>query len=201
MNPIIKIYLNVLSIISLLIMASAGITGCTGRSNLPAQTLYEIQYGPDPQNRFDLSLPEGRTMDTPVIILLHGGGWTSGGKSDYDFLREYFSLRGFAVVSVNYRLARINGKGVGEILDDVSMVLTLVRKNSGSWTYSRDRVFIAGHSAGAHIALLYAFTRDPGRSIRGVISFCGPTDLTDPDLKQAFDRMQVDDIKPGSKTV
>ena len=181
----------------MLMITSPAATGCTGGSNNQAQTLYDIPYGADPLNRVDISLPAGRTLKTPVIILLHGGAWISGDKSDYNFLREYFSIRGFAVVSVNYRLARITGKGFDDILEDLSKVMVLVRDNSGNWIYSKDLVFIAGHSAGGHMALLYSFTRDPERRIRGVVSFCGVTDLTDPDLKRAFDRMQLGDLKPG----
>ncbi|HPS59155.1 MAG TPA: alpha/beta hydrolase [Spirochaetota bacterium] len=199
MNPVIKTCLNVPLMIFLLVITSHAITGCTCGSNNQAQTLYDISYGADPRNRVDISLPAGRTLKTPVIILLHGGAWISGDKSDYNFLREYFSLRGFAVVSVNYRLARVTGKGFDDILEDISKVLILVTENSGSWVYSKDLVFIAGHSAGGHMALLYSFTRDPEGLIRGVVSFCGVTDLTDPDLKRAFDRMQIDDLKPGGR--
>lgn len=183
-----------LLIVSLLTTSAPG---CTGRTGKQAQTLYNIPYGSDPLNVFDLSLPEGRTMDTPVIILLHGGAWISGDKKDFDFLREYFCTRGFAVFSVNYRLARLTGKGIDNILEDISGVVELARGKSGIWIYSKERLFIAGHSAGGHMALLYAFTHDSGRFIRGAVSFCGVTDLTDPELKRSFDRLQLDEVKSG----
>ena len=138
----------------------------------------------------DISLPEGRTESTPAIMLIHGGAWTGGDKRDFSYLRGYFSGRGFAVLSVNYRLAKIKGTGLKNILDDMEYAVSYVRKQSGNLTYSRDALFLAGHSAGGHIAFLYTFSRAQEKSIRGVVSYCGLFDLTDPELELFLSRLQ-----------
>ncbi len=168
--------------------------GCKPARPLPSQTILDISYGPDKENTLDISLPEGRTLDTPVIILVHGGAWTGGDKSDFEFLRGYFFDRGFAAISINYRLAKIKGAGLRNILDDMDHVIAYVKEKSGYWTYSRDVIFLAGHSAGGHISLLYSFSRAPDGTIRGIVSYCGLADLTDPELEKFLSRMH--EIQP-----
>ncbi len=163
--------------------------GCKPLRPLPSENFLDVPYGPDRQNTMDVSLPGGRTGDTPVIILVHGGAWTGGDKSDFSFLRGYFFDRGFAAFSVNYRLAGVKGSGIGDILDDMENAAAFVKEKSSHWSYSSDVIFIAGHSAGGHIALLYSFSRASGDTIRGVISFCGLADLTDPELEKFLNRM------------
>ncbi len=170
---------------ALLVIAS----GCKPHKPLPALTTCDIQYGPDKKNTMDISLPEGRTDATPVIILIHGGAWTGGDKSDFAFLRRYFSDRGYAAFSVNYRLAKTKGTGIINILDDIDRLITFIKEKSGNWTFSRDVIFLTGHSAGGHIALLYSFSRSTEGTIRGVVSYCGLADLTDPELEMFLSRM------------
>ena len=165
------------------------IAGCNPHRPLPSFTICDIPYGPDKENTMDISLPEGRTADTPVIILVHGGAWTGGDKNDFSFLRRYFSDRGYAAISVNYRLARIKGTGMRNILDDMDYVIAYVKEISDDWTFSREVIFLTGYSAGGHIALLYSFSRATGGTIRGVVSYCGLADLTDPDLEISLSRM------------
>jgi acetyl esterase/lipase len=174
-------------------IALAALNGCKN----PSQELIGIQYGSDPRNSFDISLPAGRTKHTPVIVLIHGGAWTGGDKSDFNYLRKYFCNKGFAVISVNYRLANIRGGGFDHIFDDISDAVSLIREKSDVWVYSRDQIIVVGHSAGGHIALMYGFTRASGTFLRGVVSFCGVIDLTDPELKEMLRKMRINEAKSG----
>jgi len=163
--------------------------GCKPHRPLPSYTQRDIQYGPYKENTMDISLPEGRTGDTPTVILVHGGAWTGGDKSDFSFMRGYFYSRGFASFSLNYRLARIKGTGIRNILDDMDCAVTYIKEKSSYWTYSRDAIFLIGHSAGGHIVLLYSFSRAIDGTVRGVVSFCGLADLTDRNLEISLSRM------------
>lgn len=173
--------------------------GCKPDGFLPPLTLTDISYGADKENTLDVSLPEGRTGATPVIILIHGGAWTGGDKSDFSYLRGFFSRKGFAVFSINYRLARVSGTGLSNIIDDMDSVIKFVREKSGPWTFSKDAVFLAGHSAGGHIALLYSFSRAGEGSVRGVVSYCGFADLTDPELEKFLVRMHENENKNSNE--
>ena len=174
--------------------------GCKPHMPLTAQAICDIQYGPYKENTLDISLPEGRTGSTPVIILVHGGAWTGGDKSDFSFLRGYLSDRGFAAISVNYRLARVKGTGISNILDDMGYVIAYVKEKSYYWTFSRDIIFLTGYSAGGHIVLLYSFSRAAEGTIRGVVSYCGLTDLTDPDLEMSLRRMNENETPLAKKS-
>lgn len=65
-------------------------------------------YGTDATQKMDVFLPEGRsTATTKVVVLIHGGSWSSGDKSDFT---DYFDtlkkrVPGYAIFSINYRLA------------------------------------------------------------------------------------------------
>lgn len=188
----------ILPLISLILFSALlmVIVGCKPHRPLPSYTVCNISYGPDKENTMDISLPEGRTESTPVIILIHGGAWTGGDKSDFSFLRGYFCNRGFAAFSVNYRLARVKGSGLKNILDDMVYMIESIKEKSGYLKYSRDVIFLAGHSAGGHIAMLYSFSRAPEGTIRGVVSYCGLFDLTDPELVKFLSRMQENESTP-----
>lgn len=179
--------------------ALAIIAGCNPQTQPPSYTMKDISYGPDKENTMDISLPGGRTEATPVIILIHGGAWTGGDKSDFSFLRGYFSDRGFTSFSVNYRLAGIKGKGLRNILEDMDNIIAFIKEKSGYWTYSQDAIFLAGHSAGGHIALLYSFSRAPEGTIRGAVSYCGLFDLIDPELEKSLARMPGNEPIPGKE--
>lgn len=175
------------------------IAGCRPQTQLPSYAMNDISYGPDRENTIDVSLPKGRTVDTPVIILIHGGAWTGGDKSDFAYLRGYFSRKGFAAFAVNYRLARVEGTGLRNILEDMDYAVAFIKEKSGEWTFSKKTVFLAGHSAGGHIALLYSFCRVREGSIRGVVSYCGFADLTDPELGMFLKRMDENENRTSNK--
>ncbi len=191
----------ILPLAYLIIISSllAVIAGCKPHMPLPSYTVCNISYGPDKENTMDVSLPGGRTKSTPVLILIHGGAWTGGDKSDFSFLRGYFCSRGFATFSVNYRLARVKDTGLKNILADMDQIIESVKEKSGYWKYSHDMIFLAGHSAGGHIATLYSFSRAHEECIRGVISYCGLFDLTDPELVKFLSRMQENEGQPAKK--
>lgn len=201
-----KIFKNryyLISMTGFIIFFSAVLTiipSCKYKKTLPSSTIRDVSYGPDKENTMDISLPENRTAATPVIILIHGGAWTGGDKNDLSFLREYFSDRGFAVFSANYRLAAVEGTGLKNILDDIGNAVEYVRNKSSYWTYSPGLMFIAGYSAGGHIALLYSFSSPPRSSVRGVISYCGLSDLTDPELEIFLKRMQRNELSAAKRS-
>lgn len=93
----------------------------------------------------------------PVVILVHGGGWQTGSKSSASFVTNkvaYFSARGFVTVSINYRLspAVVHPAHV----DDVAAALAWTRRNIPAHGGDPERIFLLGHSAGAHLVSLIA---------------------------------------------
>src|SRR3990170_3852631 len=75
---------------------------------LPPKKLTNVAYGADSMQRMDIHLPANRsTNSTKVLVLIHGGGWASGDKSEFStaitFLQK--KLPDYAIFNINYRLA------------------------------------------------------------------------------------------------
>jgi acetyl esterase/lipase len=88
-----KKYLFLFITLSSLLIFSTSCSSDDPNQILEAETRLNVSYGQHPRQVYDLYLPEGRTQEnTKVIVLVHGGGWTSGDKSDMsnvvDYLRE-----------------------------------------------------------------------------------------------------------------
>src|SRR5690242_1320535 len=101
-----KLFLGIIR--SALLFTSCQKDQGAGPVPLSAETKLNIAYGSDPTQNMDIYLPSGRTTaSTKVIILVHGGGWNQGDKSDFtayvDTLKK--RLPGYAVFNINYRLA------------------------------------------------------------------------------------------------
>jgi acetyl esterase/lipase len=112
--------------------------------------------------------------DLPVVIYVHGGGWTGGDKTEIGVKPAYFTARGFVFVSVNYRL--IPHAWPAEQADDVAEAVAWVREHSAAYGGDGRRLFLLGHSAGAHLSALVASNpahlRRAGlepRALRGVV--------------------------------
>ncbi|WP_225036238.1 alpha/beta hydrolase [Winogradskyella sp. SM1960] len=140
-----------------------------------------VSYGDDSDQVFDLYLPANRTMDTKTIILVHGGGWTSGDKADMNEIKDFIKdqLPNYAVVNINYRLADADNPPYPMQINDITSVVNHLKANQSDYTISNDLGFI-GTSAGAHLSLLYSYAFDSDSNVDMVASIVGPTNFTDP---------------------
>lgn len=145
--------------------------------------LNDVSYGLSPKQKMNIFLPAGRDESTHVIILIHGGGWQAGDKSDFDLFGSMFADSGIAAITINYRYASIVDKvGYTEILDDIEKAIACLSDSSENYTINTGSVCLLGHSAGGHLSLLYAYRNNLGNVVNKVVSLAGPTDLTDPQL-------------------
>jgi len=150
-------------------------------SNLPAATLYEVCYGEHQRNMMDVFLPARRNTSTPVVVLIHGGSWSSGNKSDMHILANLFAQTyGVAAVCINYRLLPENA--LPAQMEDIHAVLAQVATHQPEWHISANSFFLMGMSAGAHLALLYSYGYDTQQVVKGVVSMCGPTNFDLPEM-------------------
>jgi acetyl esterase/lipase len=146
---------------------------------LPAETLTNIAYGEDPKQQMDIYLPAGRdTINTKLIILLHGGGWIRGDKSEFDpyvaALQE--RLPGYAFANINYRLYDNGLHRFPDQENDVKAAVDFLANKSAEYGFSKNFVLI-GASAGAHLALLQGYKNTGTIKPKAIVSFFGPTDL------------------------
>lgn len=133
----------------------------------------DIAYGPLPRHRLDLYTPRDGAGDAPLVVFLHGGAWRSGSKDTYGFLGEAFASRGIATAVPNYRL--YPEVRFPAFVEDCALAM--------GWAQSAPEAprgvrVLAGHSAGAHVAMLLAL--DPrwlAAKPAGVVGIAGPYDF------------------------
>ncbi|MBA3699467.1 MAG: alpha/beta hydrolase [Planctomycetes bacterium] len=115
---------------------------------------------------------EGRPQ--PVIIAMHGGGWSGGSVSEGAACHRYLAAHGYLVYSIAYRLAPATP--FPGALDDVQAARVWVTAHAADSGGDPSRLILMGRSAGAQLALVAAYER-PDPSIRAVVSWYGPVDL------------------------
>lgn len=171
------------------------------------QVVRNISYGAHPLQQMDVLMPENYTVETPVVFLIHGGGFVMGRKEDFEIPAQLFCKEGFVVVNLSHRLIDANwfsksgkaaktGVKIGDQLEDVEIAMQLFKRKAGSWNVSTERLFIAGHSAGAILGMLYMLQEGRHEGIRAAGNWAGVTDLTLPtdmfgSFLQPWQRQQV----------
>lgn len=155
----------------------------------------DVPYGPDERQKLDVYAPKG-VKDAPVLVFVHGGSWRDGDKSDYPFLGESFANEGFVTVIISYRLAPQTV--FPGFVEDAALAIKWVKDNAAKHGGSPTRIYLMGHSAGAHIAALIAL--DPSylkavgldrNALSAVIGVAGPYDFEkfiaeSPQLREVF---------------
>lgn len=146
-----------------------------------AYVALNVFYGSDENQVFDIYLPENRTTSTKTIILIHGGSWVSGDKSDMNTIKSFISTLhpNVGIINMNYTLAGVNNPPVPMQTEDISAVVDYLSTNKSSLIISDDIGFI-GVSAGAHLSLLWSYAYDANNQVDMVCSIVGPTNFTDP---------------------
>lgn len=145
---------------------------------LPEKVLIDVAYGPDPKQNLDVYLPAGRTDTTKFIVLIHGGAWSHGDKSDWDpympVIRE--RLKGYAIFNINYRLASPAGNFFPTQENDIKSAIQLIHSRIKEYSIS-EKMVLMGSSAGAHLSLLHGYKHNAPLKAKAIVSFFGPTDM------------------------
>lgn len=135
----------------------------------------------------------------PGVVLIHGGAWRAGDKSGYRAWGISYAQLGVAAFSLNYRLSQV-AKYPAAVEDCIDAVRWL-RTHAEEFHLDRDRLGVEGGSAGGHLALMVAFMEPDSSAVdshgqplknwvRCVVSFAGPTDLTDAESIEASTEKQ-----------
>jgi len=118
----------------------------------------------------------------PVFLFWHGGSWKSGDKERYRFVGARLARQGFVVAIPNYRLAPEDSFPAFE--QDAALAVRWMSDHARDFGGDPARMFLSGHSAGGHIALILAlddrYLRAVGLApscLAGIVSLAGPTGL------------------------
>jgi acetyl esterase/lipase len=132
----------------------------------PKPTLAEVRYGTHERHVLDFWKADS-DKPTPLVFVIHGGGWQSGGKERVvKFINiEEVLAAGISVVSINYRYvkqAEADGvkPPVKAPLHDAARALQFVRSKAAEWNIDKARIGATGGSAGACSSLWLTFHDD-----------------------------------------
>lgn len=186
----------------LLLSLSASFSAC--KKNTPvitdpvvkieAKTLLDVTYGSHPQQKADVYLPANRTSSTPLVIFIHGGSFIGGDKQDYAYLVKELVRENYAVLNINYRLVDATGLydtpvkhqessvKIKDQVADVRLAVDYALSKAKEWQISDSRIAMAGHSAGASLALLYSYDALNTNKVKVVINLAASLDLTFVDI-------------------
>ncbi len=124
-----------------------------------------MAYGPDPAQVLDVAVPgaavpspTGDRDRRPAMVLVHGGGWTTGDRHHHADTAAGLAALGWVGVTIDYRLAPAATHPAAE--QDVRSALAHVHDHAADLGIDPDRVVLAGDSAGGHLAALVALQDD-----------------------------------------
>lgn len=186
------------------IFASLALAACVGHPVLNALTpsggyriATGVTYQPDRKLALDLYAPardKVRGDPAPVVVFFHGGRWQHGQPSDYRFVGQALATRGFVVMIPELR--QYPDAVFEDFMRDAAAAVRWAQQQAARHGGDPDRLFVMGHSSGAHVAAMLALDpqwlaaagSDRG-ALRGMIGLAGPYDflpITAPDLRDIF---------------
>lgn len=147
--------------------------------------IHDVAYGEGPHHALDIYLPKSISGSTPVVVYFYGNGWVTGSKNWYRFIGNGIAQTGVIVAMPDFRgYPDVQTRG---FMYDAADAVAWVRDHIARFGGDPSRLFLAGHSSGAHIAVLMAL--DPeylrtvdmtARDICGVVGVAGPYDYEAP---------------------
>lgn len=124
-------------------------------------TYANVRYGPHERNLLDIWLARG-DKPTPLVIFIHGGGFTGGDKSKIYNSKDMpkFLKAGVSFATINYRYRTGDPQGVRGSLNDSRRALQFIRSKAKEWNIDKTRIGAYGGSAGSGTATWLAFHDD-----------------------------------------
>ena len=175
-----KIFFLILSIILLLAVAWFLVSYFTGY-----EIHRDVSYGEQNANVMDVYIPREahKRESNGVILFIHGGSWSGGDKADETVRCRLLASQGYIVANVNYTLwseETADTYHVSQVLDEIDTALLRVKEFAAEHEIVIDKAATVGYSAGAHLAMLYAYSRAETAPVEIVFtaSMAGPADIS-----------------------
>jgi alpha-beta hydrolase superfamily lysophospholipase len=148
------------------VLALAALGGCSAAGVLNAAVSHKhfraesgLAYGNAPRQKLDVYVPTtdappAASHGRPVVVFFHGGSWQTGSRSSYLFVGAALASRGFVAVLPDYRTWP--DTAFPGFVDDAATAVRWARDHAAEFGGDSSRIFLMGHSAGAHIVMLLA---------------------------------------------
>ncbi len=132
------------------------------------EEIINIEYGKYPKQVLDVVRP-GKCANAPVIIFVHGGSWRWGQKDYHRSIGKQFARQGIVFLTINYRL--FPDVRFPSFPQDIARSVKWVRQNISKYGGDNEKIFLMGHSAGAHCASLVGLDENYLREIGGELGW------------------------------
>lgn len=161
------------SILAYLLLASSAIAS-------DPQVQRDVPYAEPKNERQILDVfPPTEGKNHPVVVWIHGGGWTKGSKDGMQKKPQAFTEKGFVFVPINYRF--VPNVTVKEMTGDIAKAIRWVHDHAKEFGGDPNSIFVMGHSAGAHLAALVCnddrYLKAEGLPL-SIIKGCVPIDVS-----------------------
>lgn len=162
-----------------------GATNASPFPDLPASLAKRMTYDAFPNKKIamDFYAPKKGQALHRAVILIHGGGWVTGGRQEMADIGKVLSDKGFSCFSIDYTLAGFGTRWPTQ-LTDVQCAVRYIRKNAKQFDIDPSEIAAAGVSAGGHLSLLLGTQDKPdgliSSKVQAVGSISGVLDLNRP---------------------
>jgi arylformamidase len=161
----------------------------------PAQ---RVSYGPTEIEKLDIY--KTSRANAPIMVFTHGGAWRNGSAKEFAFPAEVFINAGAHYVVLDFAAVHDVGGNLMVMADQVRRAVAWVYKNAESFGGDRNRLYVSGHSSGAHLTGVSLVTDWPGDFdlppdiIKGGLCVSGMYDLKPVRLSARSNYVRFDDL-------
>jgi arylformamidase len=154
----------------------------------------DLRFGEGTEETLDLFLP-AQSEAAPLHVFIHGGFWQRLSKDESSFAAPTFRQHLSCFAAVNYTLAP--HQTLTGIVEENRRAIAWLYHNAGRWGFDRGRIYLSGHSAGAHIAMMLLLTDWPtyglpADAVKGVCAVSGVYELEPVRLSYVNDVVGMD---------
>jgi len=183
----------------------------------PVTAKTDVSFGGHERQCMDIYYPrKADKIKEPVgaFLFIHGGSWIAGSKRDENYFAIPMAKEGYVAAATNYRFRpRFNDAGeitregftAAEMMEDIGLAIAKLKETADADGVEISSLALFGDSAGAHLALLYAYSyqnapgNEPAIPISFVVARVAPTDVDfDVDMESAFDSNVLKAVTAGA---
>ncbi len=146
------------------------------------------------ENKLDVYIPSNATGPTPVLMMIHGGGWVTGSKESQLLRVMPYLEMGWAVVNTTYRLVQVSRAPAA--VEDCLCALQWIARNAEGYNFDLSRIVTTGNSAGGHLALTTAMIPASAGLGRECVSgsYTGPPTIPSVDVAAVVNWYGITDV-------
>lgn len=180
------IFKKLFSVLLSLIVFFSGISSGHKEPPTADESAVRVKYGNGSCEIYDMFLPDKKSGKVDVVFMIHGGAWLTGDQTMFESNAKSAAESGLVGVTVDYNKIT-DGATSSDMVSEMYNAVASVKDKLTELGYTADKMVVAGHSAGAHIALLYSFTHynDSPIKIGFVCSNSAPSDFFDKDADKS----------------